>query len=399
MYTIFLYSYFISIKIASFFYPKAKQWLNGRVEASERLKKFQAKNCIWFHTSSLGEFEQVSYLIEQIKKNFPKEKILVTFFSPSGYEIKKNFPFADEVLYLPFDFKEDIKTFVQTIEPKLVFWVRYEFWLNVLTVLKQNNIPVFLLNGVFRNQISKVYKPILQKCLANFKEIYVISKLSQDNLRILGFDSKICYDTRYDRMHQIANQSFHDDVIEKFIEDRQVVVCGSIWSSDDEILSNAINQYRHLKWILIPHEVHLKRIQDLTKKFPDAELYSNGLKNKYGHILVIDKIGILSKLYRKADVAYVGGGFEKVVHSLVEPMAYAIPILIGKNIEKSEEAKEYVEKRLVVQVEHSSDVLLKLQELIAQKSEENYLLRRQFFESRLHAVDNILSIVKKNIEI
>ena len=166
IYTSFLYLYYFGIHLFSLTNGKAKLWLDGRKEQVPKWSNLSLKNCIWFHTSSLGEFEQVSFLIETLKTHYPDEKILITFFSPSGFNIKKNFKYADEVLYLPFDFKDSISHFIETIQPRLVLWVRYEFWLNTLVKLKENKIPVILLNGVFRNHISILYKPYLKKCLS-----------------------------------------------------------------------------------------------------------------------------------------------------------------------------------------------------------------------------------------
>jgi 3-deoxy-D-manno-octulosonic-acid transferase len=347
----------------------------------------------------LGEFEQISYLIERVKTKFPSEKILVTFFSPSGFEIKKNFKFADAVVYLPFDFKTDMTEFISLIQPKLVFWVRYEFWLNTLTILKENQTQTYLLNGVFRDKISFFYKPILTKALACFTKIFVISEQSSINLKSLGYESELLYDTRYDRMAQVVETPFEDKIIQEFVKHDKVVICGSTWATDDEIISQAINQSTDKRWVIVPHEIHNSRISELIKLYPRAQLYSNFEFDKTSHILIVDTIGFLSKIYRYADLVYVGGGFSKVVHSLIEPMAYSMPIIIGKNIAKSEEAIEFVHHKLVSQIKTSIEFELEVNRYFSQDNLPENKRKRKIFAYRQGSVEKILTIVEKYIDL
>lgn len=396
LYTLFLHLYYGCVFTLSIWNKKAKLWIEGRKQSLNAVTKTNSKNYIWFHASSLGEFEQVSYLIQRIKEQYPQEKILVSFFSPSGYEIKKNFAYADTIVYLPFDFTSDIQPFIDTVQPKLVFWVRYEFWLNTLDYIQKKNIPLILLNGVFRSQISPFYKPLFKKCLSKFSQRYVISSDSKDVLNKLGFDAHILADTRYDRMEQVMQQPFEDDIIQDFAKAEKLVVCGSIWHSDDSIIAEAIKQQKDIRWILVPHEVHRARIDELKNVFPQAITYSDYTKNTSSSILIIDKIGLLSRLYRFADMAYVGGGFEKVVHSLIEPMAYSLPILIGKNIEKSEEAKNFVKEKLVEQVLSATAFNDAVQRIFSQ---DNHLLKQRlklYFDTQRGSVNKILSLVEEN---
>lgn len=390
IYHVFLLIYYSFLRIAALILPKAKLWIDGRKKTLGIVKKSETKNCIWFHASSLGEFEQISYLIECIKTNYPSEQILVSFFSPSGYEVKKNFKYADSVVYLPFDFKSDIKAFIDIIEPKLVIWVRYEFWLNSLEYLKVKKVPIILLNGVFRDQVSFFYKPYLVRCLRCFTEISVINETSQRNLLGLGFNSVIRYDTRYSRMQQVSNTPFTDDIVQHFAHHHQVAICGSIWPKDDDILIESIYRYTNIQWILVPHEVDVSRIENLCKKFPEAQRYSAYDFHRPTNILIIDTIGILARLYRYADFAYVGGGFDKVVHSLVEPMAYAIPILVGKNIMKSEEAIDFVRLGLVYQVHSSMDCMAKIEELNSGTLEDKRSARQTYFQNRVNTVSKLM---------
>lgn len=394
-YNLFIYGYYLVIKLATFFSPKARLWVNGRKETFDIIKQSNLKNCIWLHASSLGEFEQISYLIEQIKKRYPNEKILVSFFSPSGYEIKKNFSHADVVVYLPFDFKARMDKFIEIIDPKLVFWVRYEFWLNTLASLNEKNIPTYLLNAVFRENTSIFYKPILTKALSYFTKIYVISEQSKVNLEKLGFDSDILYDTRYDRMAQVVQMPFVDNIIQTFAKNEKLVICGSTWKSDDDVISKTINSSKDIQWILIPHEINKERIEQLCEIYPEAQLYTDYDPNNKTKILIVNTMGYLSKIYRYADAIYVGGGFGKVVHSIVEPLAYSLPIIVGKNIAKSEEASEFVHHKLVKQIINSRQFNQEVYQILSQDNLPENKRKRKIFVNRQGSVDKLLAIVSE----
>jgi 3-deoxy-D-manno-octulosonic-acid transferase len=338
-------------------------------------------------------------LAERIKGRFPKERILISFFSPSGYEVKKNISFVDSVVYLPFDFRKDIEEFVNTIQPKMVFWVRYEFWINTLAVIKEKQIPLYLLNGVFRDQTNFFYRPILIQALQCFTKLLVISDRSKVNLENLGFESEVLFDTRYDRMAQIIETKFEDNIIQEFVRHEKVVICGSVWKKDDDIICNTINQSIDKKWILVPHEINQDRIAQLQYIYPSAQLYSKFDDKKSSHILIVDTMGFLSKIYRFADVVYVGGGFGKVVHSLIEPLAYSLPIIIGKKIEKSEEALEFVNHKLVVQIKTNKEFELEIIRCFSQDNLPENKRKRKIFTYRQGSVEKILDVVQKNLDL
>lgn len=392
-YEIFLRLYLAGVHIVALKNKKAEMWLDGRKTARDLQKLWHIKHCIWFHTSSLGEFEQVSYLIETIRKNYPEERILVTFFSPSGYEIKKNFPHADHITYLPFDIYKNSYDFINAIQPKIAFWIRYEFWLNTLEILKDKKVPIILLNGVFREHTPWFYSAYLKNCLRCFSEITVINKSSLKNIEKHGFSAKIIHDTRYSRMHQIAQTPFEDKKLNHFIGKDKVIVCGSIWPKDDIILKESIEMNGQIRWILVPHEVDPMRIEQLCTTFPNAQKYSQYNINKACSILIIDRIGLLAKIYRLAYVAYVGGGFNKVVHSLIEPLTYAIPILIGKNIEKSEEAKDFLHLSFVQQIHSKDDFKITLAEILNKENVELKRLKIEYVQQRANSVDKVLEIL------
>jgi len=394
-YSIFLNSYYSAIRLVSLWNPKARLWLDGRKESLLKVKNANLSNCIWFHAASLGEFEQISFLIEQIRSKYPSEKILVSFFSPSGYEPKKKFKYADKIVYLPFDFKSEMKEWIDFVNPKIVFWVRYEFWLNTLTILESKKIPIYLLNGVFYPQSNPIYLPILKKSLSKFIKIFVISEDSKINLDSIGFSSEVLYDTRYDRMNQILKTEFEDPIIEKFKGNNKLVVCGSIWGTDDIILEKAINSIENIHWVLVPHEINTQRILELKSRFPNSQTYLDYNSDIKCSILIVDTMGFLSRIYRYADVCYVGGGFTKVVHSLIEPLAYHKPIIIGKRIEKSEEAREFVKEKLVYQIFSSEEFLNTLTRVLSSDNEIENQRKKELFISRLGSVDSLINILDK----
>lgn len=396
VYTAFLYAYFFAIHIVSLWNEKARQWKDGRKKLWVDISSHDLKGCIWFHSSSLGEFEQINLLVQTIRKEFPHKKIVITFFSPSGYELKKDYAFADCVTYLPFDFPSDCIRFVDTIQPSFVFWVRYEFWLNMLSELHRRNIPVTLLNGVFRDKISPIYLPFLKLALSKFSSIFVISQNSKTSLSSIGFESEILYDTRYDRMNELRAEPFEDAVITHFKADSPLVIYGSTWDQDETLISEL--DIIPAKFIIVPHEVHREHIDAMIKKFPTAQRYSHYNPSITSRTLILDKIGLLSKLYRYGNINYVGGGFNKVVHSLVEPLAYGAPIIIGPNIEKSEEAIDLVDKKLVAQIRTSDELLVKLNEALSNTPASENKRRLEEFDSRIGSTNNLIRLIKKNAQ-
>lgn len=396
-YTIFTKFYYFGIWISRFFSSKSSLWLEGRAQIWQQLSSKDIKGCVWFHCASLGEFEQVNYLIQQLKSSRPETKVLVTFFSPSGYEIRKNYPHADIVTYLPYENIADIERFLNIVEPKIVLWVRYEYWYYILKEIHKRQIPLVLLNGVFRPNINGLYKPLLKKMLSFFNSIFVISKSSYTHLKALGFESEVLYDTRYDRMNQVKMESFEDEKIQSFIAHHNVIVCGSTWKEDEDIISEVSKNISNVKWILAPHNINTKTIEYIKSKFPSAAFYSEEVIRPEATFLIIDQIGILSKLYRYADICYVGGGFGKVVHSTLEPLAYSNPIIVGPHIERSEDTKELLALDLIYIVNDSNSLTDTLSRLLTQddgKTNE----RKRLFDHRTGSVVKILDYIKKNID-
>ncbi|MDH5412810.1 MAG: 3-deoxy-D-manno-octulosonic acid transferase, partial [Flavobacteriaceae bacterium] len=305
---------------------------------------------IWFHCASLGEFEQGRPIIESCKKKYKGHKILVTFFSPSGYEIRKDYADADLVSYLPLDTKHNSKKFVEVVNPKIAIFVKYEFWPNLLRELKARKIETILISGNFRTNQAffKWYGGWMNKSLKTFNHFFVQNNLSQQLLNNNGFNNvTISGDTRFDRVNDIIKQDNSLDFIAEFKDNKTILVAGSTWPKDEENIVNYINDFANneQKFIIAPHNIEGKAIEKLKNSISkkvvlfsekeDADLSSY-------QVLIIDTIGLLSKIYNYADIAYVGGGFGAGIHNILEPATFGIPIIIGPNNRKFTEAQTLV---------------------------------------------------------
>jgi 3-deoxy-D-manno-octulosonic-acid transferase len=354
-YDIFLFLYHGGIRIASLWNIKAKKWQKGRKEIFPEIKSaigdLEAK-VVWVHCSSLGEFEQGRPVIERIRTQGIGYKILLTFFSPSGYEVRKDYEGADYVFYLPPDSKQNAKKFMDITNPSLVIWIKYDYWYHYLNEIKHRNINCLLISAAFRkNQLFfKWYGKLQKKMLFCFSHIFVQDEISKKLLASLGLIEKctIAGDTRFDRVVEIGNKFEPIPVIEQFIDNKKCIVAGSTWKTDEEILQKAFFRLNtaNLKLIIAPHEIHQTHLDEIKKLLPESirlsEIDSNKLTN--GNILIIDNIGMLSRLYKYAYIAYVGGGFTKDgVHNVLEAAVYGKPVIFGKNYKKYKEAVDLIE--------------------------------------------------------
>ncbi|MCF6365436.1 MAG: 3-deoxy-D-manno-octulosonic acid transferase [Bacteroidales bacterium] len=347
--SVFLYS--LLIKVASVFNKKAKLRNNGIKSTFKTIENFNPKKIIWVHCASLGEFEQGRPLIEKIKKEKPEYQIALSFFSPSGYEVRKNYKYADIVFYLPDDSKKNAKKLIQLLKPELAFFIKYEFWYQYLSELNKNNIPVYLVSGIFRkNQIFfKPYGGFYRKILHNFKCLFVQNELSKQLLKSIDItDVKVTGDTRFDRVFELSKNRNEIEIIEKFKENSFVLIAGSTWKPDDEIIIKFFNQNKPgIKLILAPHEIKSENISRIIRMFDYRVLkYSEAnLQNiSEANILLIDNIGLLSSLYYYADISYIGGGFGKGIHNTLEAAVFGMPIIFGPKYGKFDEAKELIKQ-------------------------------------------------------
>jgi 3-deoxy-D-manno-octulosonic-acid transferase len=394
IYNIGILCYGLAISIASLFNEKAKKWKSGRKDIFSKLQKTFSgvkEPIAWFHCSSLGEFEQGRPVIEAFRQQKPNYKILLTFFSPSGYEIRKNYPGADFIFYLPLDTPSNAKRFVQIVKPKFSVFVKYEFWFNYLQELHKANIPVYLISAKFRadQYFFKGYASWFRTQLKEYKKIFVQDKDSEKLLKNEGIENVIVAgDTRFDRVITIARQAKPDKIVQSFKGNSKLWVCGSTWPEDEELIHYTFDKLKvageDLKLLLVPHEIGEANINRLLNNFPNSARYSTSNETGVAQFdtLVVDKIGLLSSLYQYGDIAYVGGGFSSGIHNLLEAAVYGIPVLFGPKHQKFNEASELIKCKGGGHVHSAVELLKAVSHLIHDDA-----LRKNYGE---HAKDYVI---------
>ncbi len=365
LYNISLFFYKIGIHIAAMFgNEKAQYWINGRKDIFQKIQSKskpihnQQPITLWMHVASLGEFEQGRPIIEQLKKEVPQYKIVLTFFSPSGYEIRKNYPNADDIFYLPLDTAQNARQFLDLVKPDLAIFVKYEFWYHYLNELHRRQIPTLLVSAIFREkQFSAFnpYTPILIRVLKTFQHIFVQDTPSVFLLKKQGLTKVTCAgDTRIDRVMAIAKESNQFTIIEEFVGAAPVFIGGSTWQPDEEIIITLFSDAKFKDWrfIFAPHDISPKNINRLEKLLPEKTLRYSESKEKLqnvshvhhsSRIMIIDNVGMLSSIYRYGRVAYIGGGFGAGIHNTLEPIAFDLPVIFGLKYKKFVEAVSLVE--------------------------------------------------------
>jgi 3-deoxy-D-manno-octulosonic-acid transferase len=335
-------------KLAAAFNSKASLWVKGRKNWEERIadKIKPGDRTIWMHCASLGEFEQGRPVIEAIKARMPEFRIVLTFFSPSGYEIRKNYSYADYVCYLPSDSPSNAAKFVELVRPELVIFVKYEFWHNYISVLNDQKIPLYLISGAFRSNqhFFRWYGSFFRSMLTKFEKIYVQDALSLELLKGIGIkDVILAGDTRFDRVVEIAASAKSISALEQFRGSERLFLAGSSWKPDEEIIAQYINtQPQRMKWVFAPHEVDKSNIERIEKLFNVKTIrYSEfSAASADARVMIIDNIGMLSSAYRYAYIAAIGGGFGKGIHNILEAACWGIPVVFGPNHKKFREAVE-----------------------------------------------------------
>lgn len=352
-YIIFTRLYFFGIRLASIFNPKAEAIIKGHKNWRKNLINLIDKNenYIWVHCASLGEFEQGRPLIEKFKSDplTQNYKILLSFFSPSGYEIRKNYDQVDIVCYLPFDTNRNANDFIKIVNPVFAVFVKYEFWHFYLTELKNRTIPTYIISAIFRkNQMFfKSYGGFFLKSLKSFKHIFVQDDNSKNLLlskNITNVD--VCGDTRIDRVVKIASENYENQFIADFTRNKFTIVCGSTWPDDERLLAEFINKSSdEYKFIIAPHEIDQKHLDTIQQWINVPTILLSEIENKNPSdykLVIVNSIGLLSKLYRFGNMAYIGGGFGKGLHNILEAAVYEIPVVFGPNYQKFKEAVDLV---------------------------------------------------------
>jgi len=347
MYNIIIYAYLLGVAIYSRFNEKVRKMWRGERDAFGvlREKVEPGARYVWFHAASLGEFEQGRPLMEQIKRDHPELKILLTFFSPSGYEVRKNYEGADIICYLPLDTIRNARRFLRLIRPEMAFFIKYEFWYNYLHILKHRHVPTYSVSSIFRDgQVffrwyGRQYGRVL-KCFTHF---YVQNEKSHELLHSIGFDCvTIVGDTRFDRVLQIKNQSKELPIVETFLKDSpKVFVAGSSWPPDEEIFIRYFREHPEWKLIIAPHVIGEDHLQQIDKLLAGRKVmrYTTAVESQEASVLMIDCFGLLSSIYRYATVSYVGGGFGVSIHNTLEAAVWGMPVVFGPENKKFQEAQ------------------------------------------------------------
>ena len=376
----FLYNQIVFIagfllKIVALFSPKMALFVKGRKDVFKTLEaKIQANDkSIWFHAASLGEYEQGLPVIEKIKEKYPSHKIIVTFFSPSGYEVRKNNTVANCTVYLPLDTQKNAKQFIELTNPELVFFIKYEYWPNYLNELKKRNIKTYLISGILRENQAffKWYGGFYRKSLDAFDFFFVQNESSKQLLQSLGHQNVLVSgDTRFDRVSTILEKNNTLNFIAEFKDNKITVVVGSSWPKDEEIIAQYINEYsnENVKFIIAPHNIKAEQIANLKTLITKPTVLFSEKENQSlsdQHVFIIDTIGILTKIYSYADIAYVGGGFGNPgIHNILEPATFGIPIVIGPNYSHFAEATALVKLEGCVSIANNKDLLETFDDLI-----------------------------------
>lgn len=351
IYNIGIFIYRAVAWLISPFNPKVRLWFRGQKDCWKILdhKINSSERYIWVHCASLGEFEQGRPVIESIKKERPWYKIVLTFFSPSGYEIRKEWPLADVICYLPADTPSNARKFISKVNPEKVIFVKYEFWNNYISRISRKKIPLFLISGIFRpgQHFFKWYGGFFRSILKKFTRIYVQDSASLDLLGSIGLEnSSFAGDTRFDRVLQIAAEATEIKGIEQFKGNEKILLVGSSWRQDEEIITRYINKNPgKMKWVFAPHEIDGENISRLEKMFSIKCVRFSEFKKEAAdaRVMIIDNIGMLSSAYRYAYIAEVGGGFGKGIHNVLEPACWGIPVLFGPEHKKFREAVSLLE--------------------------------------------------------
>ena len=412
-YNILVFKASFLLPFIAIFNKKIKLFVNGRKETFSKIASLKNQKTIWFHAASLGEFEQARPIIEELKKNYSEYKILVTFFSPSGYEIRKDYKFADVTCYLPLDSKANAKKFIEIVNPKMAIFIKYEFWPNLLNELKRKEIPTILVSGILRKKqiFFKFYGGFMRESLQAFHHFFVQDKNSKDLLKSINFKNvTVSGDTRFDRVSNILDQATSLNFINECNDNKYTLVAGSTWKEDEQLLVDYINNNATEieKFIIAPHNIKQEAILELKKSInKKTVLYSNkpldcarGDNNLKDYtVFIIDTIGILTKIYASADLAYVGGGLKTGLHNILEPATFGIPVVIGNKYNKFKEAVDLVKIGGCISIKNQEEFNKNLIELKEDKNFRNLtgIINKKYIEDNLGATKKIMNYLKQQL--
>ena len=420
LYSIGLWIAFPGIWVASLFSKKIRTFLNGRIGLVRKIEKTFADvkdDVVWFHCSSVGEFEQARPLIEWYKGSRPQTRILLTFFSPSGYDLRKNYSLADWVFYLPLDTIPNARRLVKAIKPKKLIFTKYDLWNNLIRRARKAGCEIYLISAIFRSfqPFFKWWGGFFRRMLKCITVIFVQDEESKNLLSTIGIKDNVIVsgDTRFDRVEKIASESKQFPVIENFAKDCFTIVAGSTWQPDDELIAQVMKNFSKVRLVVAPHEIHKERIEKLLQIYEpygtvryseveedaDREMVSENPQSiaEGKRVLVIDCIGILSSLYRYADFAYIGGGFGVGIHNTLEAAVYGVPLAFGPNYRKFQEAIDLIECNGATSVSSASELYQVIDNCVKDKELRDFRGRscRNYVEKMLGATEKIISVLEK----
>jgi 3-deoxy-D-manno-octulosonic-acid transferase len=364
LYNFGIYVYSLLVKVFALFSPKAKLFIQGRQNIFTQLehKINPQQKHVWFHFASLGEFEQGRPVLEKIKSLHPDKKVIVTFFSPSGYEIRKNYALAAGVFYLPLDTAYNAKRFIKIINPEIAIFTKYEFWYHYFNELKAKQVPLFLISGIFRpNQpFFKWYGGFYRSILTHITHLFVQNEESGHLLKSIGINQvTLSGDTRFDRVFENVATVKKLPLVEAFIQQSKALIAGSTWPQDEALIAGWLKNHPEWKVILAPHEINPAHIDQIITLFPGAAKYSalqEQGQTDFKKVLVIDNIGLLSSLYQYGSIAYIGGGFGAGIHNTLEAAAFGLPVIFGPRYDKFQEAKDLVALQAAISVNDDKEL-------------------------------------------
>ena len=404
MYNFAINLYSFAAKVDSLFNKKVKKMLDGQQACFETLRSKIEPNrrYLWFHAASLGEFEQGRPLMERIRQEHPEYGILLTFFSPSGYEVRKNYEGADVICYLPFDKPKLVRQFMDLANPCMAFFIKYEFWKNYLDELHRRQVPTFSVSSIFRaNQVFfKSYGKDYSQVLHNFNHLFVQNEVSKDLLQDIGVTNvTVAGDTRFDRVQQIRQQAKDLPLVEAFKQGKLTFVAGSSWQPDEDLFIDYFNQHPEVKLIIAPHVIGEDHLQQIISKVEGKVVrYTQAtLENMQdARCLLIDCFGLLSSIYRYGEIAYIGGGFGTGIHNTVEAAVYGVPVIFGPNYQRFMEAKDLIACGGAFSINDGNELKELLDKLLL---DNNYLKDTghkagSYVSSRIGATDIILKHIK-----
>jgi 3-deoxy-D-manno-octulosonic-acid transferase len=402
LYDVGICLYTLLIALFSLKNKKAQFWTKGRKGVFELIERSIDKNkqYSWFHFASLGEFEQGRPVLEKLKTDHPETSIVITFFSPSGYEVRKNYALADHVFYLPIDTKYNAAKLVRLLNPKIAVFTKYEYWYHYFEALHSNNTPLYIISGIFRKEQAffRWYGGLHRKMLGWVSHLFVQNEESKDLLSEIGIKHvTVSGDTRFDRVDFNAKNPIKISLIEEFSKSKNTFIAGSTWLEDEKLIRTLIELMPEWNFIIAPHEVNENRIESIEKLFPNSIRFSKlqeGEQLLNSQVLIIDGMGILSSIYQYGQIAYIGGGFGVGIHNTLEAAAFGLPVIFGPNYARFMEAVELVEKGAAFSIKDAEDLKSKILPLT---KEENRLIisekARQYVQSRTGATQKFLDFI------